>query len=144
MNLPERVKAAGFVALIVVSAVGLVLSAQTFRPNVPALTAGISVSMTIEGADWVITYSRNDTRNNTVHLFLLEAARSLHFALVWSNWSAPYSAVFIDGINGSMNGDGGRWWVFWVDGAYGNTAADLAVLHGGDHILWRFTVPEGG
>ncbi len=133
-----------FAALIVVSAVGLILAAQTFRPQAPALTEGIRVAMTIEGAGWVITYSSNDTRNNTVHLFLLEAARSLHFAVLWSNWSAPYSAVFVDGINGSINGNGGRWWVFWVDGTYGITAADLTVLHGGEAILWRFTTPEGG
>ena len=86
----------------------------------------------------------SDSRNNTVFLFLLEAARTLHFALQWSNWSPPYSAVFIDSINGSRNGDGGRWWVFWVDGVYANTAADLTVLHGGEAVLWRFTVPEGG
>ncbi len=144
MLLPERVKAAVFAGLIVLSAVGLILAAQTFRPQPPALTAGIPVSMQIEGAGWVITYSSNDTRNNTVHLFLLEAARTLHFGLVWSNWSAPYSAVFIEGINGSINGEGGRWWVFWVNGTYGSTAADLTVLHGGEAILWRFTTPEGG
>ena len=93
MSLPERVKAGAFAALIVVSAVGLILAAQTFRPQAPALTAGIPVSMTIEGADWVISYSSNDTRNNTVHLFLLEAARTLHFAVVWTNWNPPFTAV---------------------------------------------------
>ncbi|HTD80759.1 MAG TPA: DUF4430 domain-containing protein [Thermoplasmata archaeon] len=137
-------KAGIFSALIVVSAVGLILAAQTFRPQAPALTTGIPLRMTIEGSGWTIAYSSNDTRNNTVHLFLIEAARTLHFGLVWANWSAPYSAVFIEGINGSINGEGGRWWVFWVDGVYASTAADLTVLHGGETVLWRFTTPEGG
>jgi len=56
----------------------------------------------------------------------------------------PYSAVFIDAINGSLNNDGGRWWVFWVDGVYANTAADLTVLLGGEAIAWRFVLPGGG
>ena len=133
-----------FAAIIVLAALGLIAAAQTFRSHPPALAGDIALSMTIEGAGWTITYSSNETRNNTVHLFLLEAARALHFAVQWTNWSPPYSAVFVDAINGSMNGDGGRWWVFWVDGAYGNTAADLTFLHGGESILWRFTTPEGG
>jgi len=142
--LAERVKAAGLAAVIVVSAIGLILAAQALRPHAPALESGIPIALTIEGNAWTIQYLANDSRNNTVFLFLLEAARTLHFALQWSNWSPPYSAVFIDSINGSRNGDGGCWWVFWVDGVYANTAADLTVLHGGEAVLWRFTVPEGG
>ena len=144
MSHRERIKAAFFAGVIVVSAMGLILGAQTFRPRAPFLEEGIHLSMTIEGAGWTIDFESNATRNNTVFLFLLEAAHTLHFGLVWTNWSPPYTAVFIDAINGSRNGDGGRWWVFWVDGVYANTAADLTVLHGGEAILWRFTTPEGG
>lgn len=142
--LPERVKAALFAVVIVVSAVGLIAGAQAFRPQPPVLTEGIPLSMTIEGAGWTISYTTNRTTNNTVFLFLLEAARTFHFAVQWSNWSPPYSAVFIDSINGSMNNDGGRWWVFWVDGVYANTAADLTVLAGGEAIAWRFVLSGGG
>jgi len=142
--LRERAKAALLATVIVVAASGLILGAQMFRPQAPALAQGIVLSMEIDGPGWTINYSNPETRNNTVFLFLLEAARTLHFAVEWSNWSPPYSAVFVDAIGGAHNGDGGRWWVFWVDGAYGTTAADLTVLHGGETILWRFTVPEGG
>ncbi len=146
MGLPEWVKAALFAAIIVVSGVGLLLGAQALRPQPPVLNDGIAVSLTIEGAGWTIRYASNDTRNGTVFLFLLEAAQTLHFSVEWSNWSPPYSAVFVDAINGARNNDGGngRWWVFWVDGAYATTAADLTVLHGGEHIAWRYTTPEGG
>lgn len=144
MAIPERAKAALLAAAIVVSAMGLVLGAQAFRPRPPTLTSGIALSLTIEGPGWTIDFVRNDTRNNTVFLFLVEAARTLSFALVWSNWSPPYSAVFIDAIDGAWNGEAHRWWVFWVDGAYANTAADLTVLRGGESILWRFVIPEGG
>jgi hypothetical protein len=138
------VKAALFAGVILVSAIGLLLGAQAMRPQPPTLTSGIAVSLTIEGAGWTIHFQSNATRNNTVFLFLLESARVLHFGLAWTNWSPPYRAVFIDAFNGSRNGDGGRWWVFWVNGVYANTAADLAVLAGGETILWRFTTPEGG
>jgi hypothetical protein len=144
VHLPERVKAALLAAAIVVSAMGLILAARAFRPEAPVLTEGISVSMRIEGPDWTIDYGNNETRNNTVFLFLLEAARTLHFAVAWSNWSPPYSAVFIEAIDGARNGDGGRWWVFWVDGVYANAAADLTILRGGETVVWRFVTPEGG
>ena len=144
MSLPERVKAALFAAAILLSSVGLILGAQAFRPQPLPLEQGIAVSMSIEGPGWALTYSNPETRNNTVFAYLLEAAATLHFVVEWTNWSPPYSAVFVDAIGGAHNGDGGRWWVFWVDGAYGATAADLTVLHGGETILWRFTVPEGG
>ncbi len=144
MRLPERVKAAVFAAVIIVAATGLLLGAQAFRPQAPALDHGISVSMEIGGPGWTINYSNPDTRNNTVFLFLLEAARALHVPVEWTNWSPPYSAVFVDAINGARNGDGGRWWVFWVDGVYANSAADLTVLQGGEHVAWRFVTPEGG
>lgn len=144
MNLPERVKAALFAAVIVIVATGLILGAQAFRPQAPALGHGISLSMMIEGPGWILNYSNPETRNNTVFLFLLEAAQRLHFAVEWTNWSPPYSAVFVDAINSARNGDGGRWWQFWVDDVYATTAADLTVLHGGETILWRLTTPEGG
>ena len=140
----ERVKAAVFTAVIVVSAIGLIVGAQEFRPTPPALTHGIPASITIEGPGWTINYASNETLNNTVFLFLLEAARSQHFAVVWSNWSPPYTAVFVEAIHSARNGEDGRWWVFWVDGVYSNTAADLTILRGGESILWRFTTPQGG
>jgi len=142
--LSERVKAALLAAIVAVSAIGLLAAAQSLRPQPPRLSSGISIAMAIEGAGWTIHYASNDTRNNTVFLFLLEAARTLHFGLRWSNWSPPYSAVFIEAINGSTNADAGRWWVFWVDGVYADTAADLTVLEGGETVLWRFTTPQGG
>ncbi len=143
MPLPERVKAAAFAAVIVVSAIGLLVAAQAFHPQAPALSAGISLSIRIEGPGWTIEYTSNDTRNNTAFLFLMEASRALNFSVQWTNWSPPYSAVFVDAINGSRNGDGGRWWQFWVDGTYADTAADLTVLHNGDTVRWAFALPEG-
>ena len=144
MPLPERVKAALFAAIIALSAIGFLAAAQSFRPQRPFLSSGIALSMAIEGGGWTISYANTDTRNNTVFLFLVEAARTLHFGLRWSNWSPPYSAVFIEAINGSANADAGRWWVFWVDGVYADMAADLTVLHGGETVLWRFATPQGG
>jgi len=142
--LPERAKAAVLAVVVILSAIGLILAAQAFRPQASAPSQGIRLSMTIQSPGWTLTYENNDTRNNTAFLFLLEAASVLHFRVEWTNWSPPFSAVFVDAINGARNGDGGRWWQFWVDGVYADTAADLTVLHGGDSVLWRFATPEGG
>lgn len=142
MNLPERWKALLLAAILVASIGGLLLAVDAVRPRPPSLERGIALAAVIEGPEWTISYASNDTRNGTVFLFLLEAARTLHFSVEWTNWSPPFSAVFVDAINGARNGDGGRWWQFWVDGAYGTSAADLAILQGGEAIAWRFAPPE--
>ena len=45
MPLAERVKAAGLAAVIVVSAIGLILAAQALRPHAPALESGIPIAL---------------------------------------------------------------------------------------------------
>ena len=144
MVLSERSRAIGFTASVVLVAVALILAAQAFLPRPPTLSNGIVLSVVVEGPGWSISYESNETRNNTVFLFLLEAARSLHFGLEWVNYSPPLSAVFITSINSAHNGDGHRYWQFWVDVTYGTVAADLTILRGGETILWRFVAPQEG
>ena len=144
MFLTERARAILFTAAVVVTATSLILAAQAFQPRPPTLLRGITLSLVIEGPGWTITHQNNDTVNNTVFLFLLEAARTRHFTLEWENYSPPLSAVFIIAINGARNGDAHQYWQFWVNSVYGPTAADLAVLRGGETVLWKFDVSEEG
>ncbi len=122
---------------------GLVVATQ------PAPVAGESVtgvSLVVETPSWTIRYGPVTTTNNTAYGILIEASLRLHFAVdpPTSNGSFP-NEVFVVAINGTTNGQGGLWWQFWVDGIYGNTAANLFALHNGDNVAWRFTADmEGG
>jgi len=83
------------------------------------------------------------TTNNTAFAILREASVALGFSLTYVPYEIP-KGVFVTGINGSANGDGGRYWQYWVDGTYGTVAADHQALRDGAVVLWTFSIPSGG
>lgn len=46
--------------------------------------------------------------------------------------------VFIESINGVKNGDGGKYWQYYVGGVLGDVAADKKALKKGEGVEWRF------
>src|SRR5205807_2274536 len=97
----------------------------------------------VQGEGWSIRYEPVATTNNTAFAILQEASVALGFSLTYVPYEIP-NGVFVTGINGSMNGDGGRYWQYWVDGTYGAVAADHQGLRDGDVVQWTFSVHSGG
>jgi len=114
------------------------LANAEFSQTVPPPDNGLRLRLEIEGAGWDASYESNASRNNTALSFLLEAARALHFSVVWQNWTVPPDSVFVHSIGNDVNGDGGRWWQYWAGGIYGTAAANHAALNDGDVLEWRF------
>ena len=55
------------------------------------------------------------------------------------NYNNNYSfGVFIESIGGIKNGDGGKYWQYYINGVLGDAAADKKVLKEGDSVEWRF------
>lgn len=105
---------------------------------------GVSgVSLDVNGASWSIHYGPVTTTNNTAFGILLEAARHMGFSVHWVNYTLP-AGVFVISINGSANGQGGEFWQFWVNGVYGDAAADRIALSDGAAVTWSFTMDQGG
>ncbi len=50
----------------------------------------------------------------------------------------PYGFI-IEGINGFKNGEGGRYWQYWVNGKYSQVGASALNPNPGDQISWKFT-----
>jgi Domain of unknown function (DUF4430) len=140
----ERVQAVVFVAIVIVAVAGLYAVVQALQPaSVQALVVR-HAKLEVKGDGWSIRYEPVATANNTAFGILREASATLGFSLSFVPYEIPMG-VFVTGINGSMNGDGGRYWQYWVDGAYGMVAADHRALHDGDVIQWTFLIPsEGG
>ena len=90
-----------------------------------------------------ITYRPNATSNNTVFGLLLEASRALGFSVRYAVYEIP-NGVLVTAINGSANGDGGRYWQYWVNGVYGAVSADHGALHDNDVVMWEFTLSQEG
>ncbi len=128
-----------FALILAVSVAGVwALANATMPAKVPPPARNIHLSLRLDGKDWNVTYESNSTMNNTAFIFLLEAARTLHIPVAWSNWTVPADSILVQSIGGDTNGDGGRWWQYWVNGVYGSVGANHAALSEGDEVRWWF------
>jgi opacity protein-like surface antigen len=140
-RLSERVQALIFVAILVAAIAGLYAAAQVLQPAAVPIASVRSVRLDIDGSGWSIHYAPERTTNNTAFDILLEASDELGFSVHYERYEIP-NGVFVLGINGSGNGDGGRYWQYWVNGIYGSVAADRQGLHDGDAVAWMYAVPR--
>jgi len=130
--------AIAFVAVLVVSAAGVWYAANALlNREVPPPETGLHLRLRIVGSDWQTYYETNESRNNTAFSLLLEAAKTLNISVTWTGYTVP-EGIFVDSIGGDANGEGEKWWQFWVNGEYAMIGADKAELKDGDLVEWRF------
>lgn len=142
-RLSERTQALIFLVALGVGIAALYGWAQASQAP-PVKAAGVTgVTLQVDGPGWTVHYGPVTTTNNTAFGILLEAACHLGFTVHWVNYTLP-AGVFVIAINGTVNGAGGDFWQFWVDGAYGQVAADHAPLTDGSRVVWSFAVDQGG
>lgn len=48
------------------------------------------------------------------------------------------AGVFVRQIGNKKNGDGGRFWQYWVNEKFAMVAADTYMLSAGDRVEWKF------
>ena len=51
--------------------------------------------------------------------------------------------VFVRQIGDKKNGDGGRYWQYWVNEKFALVAADQYALSASDRVEWKFVVQQG-
>lgn len=104
----------------------------------------ILASLVVEGDGWTIRYLNVTTTNNTAFGLLAEAGERLDFQVAWMAFVVP-DGKLVTSINGTANGAHGMFWQYWVDGLYGDRAADKKEIFYGGLVLWKFDMPrEGG
>ncbi len=110
--------------------------------NTPRASEPTDVKMRIIGDGWVIEYNASTT-NSTAYLFLLECASGKNIT-VKSTYYGAYDSTLVDEINGSANGEEGKYWQYYVleDGVWvlPMVGCDKYILKDGDSIEWRFEV----
>ena len=140
----ERRQAILFAVLLIPAIAGLYAATHIIQPAGVQPSVVHAIHLEVLGIGWTISYDAIVTTNNTVFSFLLEASDTLRFLVAYVPYEIP-RGMFVTAINGSVNGEGGRYWQYWVSGAYGDVAADLKALHDHDTVLWRFVSSvEGG
>lgn len=144
VRLGERSQAVLFAAILMVAIAGLYASTQLLQPAPVSAYVVHLARLDLNGADWSMRYTSIATVNNTAFGLLLEASTRLGFSLAYVSYEIP-KGVFVTAINGAVNGDGGRYWQYWVNGQYPSLAADHMALHDRDIVLWKFvSAQEGG
>ncbi len=130
-RLSERQQAVLFAAILLAAIAGVYAMTEVLQP------------LDVRGAGWSIHYAPAATMNNTAYGILSEASARLGFSLDHVTFQIP-EGVFVTAINGSVNGEGGRYWQYWVNGVYGDVAADHKALNDGDVVLWSFSASGEG
>lgn len=51
--------------------------------------------------------------------------------------------TLVEQIGEKKNGDGGRYWQYWINGNYAKVGADAYGVNSGDSILWKFANQQG-
>jgi hypothetical protein len=137
----ERLQAVAFVAVLVVVIAGLYAAVLRLQPASVRSALVRDASLSIDGSGWSVKYRAVTTANNTAFAILMEASHERGFSVTYVRYEIP-AGVFVTGINGSLNGEGGRYWQYWVNGVYGNVASDHQALQDGATVLWSYSSPR--
>ena len=142
-KLSERQWAILLVGILVAAIAGLYATTLAIQPPEVPPAVVRSVHLVIEEPGWSIRYDPASTTNNSAFSLLIEASSRLDFPVRYLTFQIP-QGVFVTEINGSANGEGDRYWQYWVNGVYADLAADRTGLHNDDVVLWRFAIPQEG
>jgi len=100
-----------------------------------------NTSMKIVSPDWNLEYMNVNTENVTVADFLFECANHYNFTVKKKYWKG-YKSFLIEAINGIENGEGDRYWQYYVNGKFADVGCSNYFLHDNDVVEWRFE-PSG-
>lgn len=114
------------------------MNSLVVKPNTNGYAC--NVSMNIITPTWSLDYSGGRTANVTVAGFLHEAARALNVSIE-EKYYASYHSYYVSGINGSVNGDDGLYWQYYVNGSLPMVGCSQYVFHDNDTVEWRFEKP---
>jgi hypothetical protein len=137
VRLSERAQALLFVAVLLSAIAGLWVAV---RATLPSCERGDPIGATLEvrGTSGTFGPEERAAAGCTVFALLEEWAEETATVLRYERYQPPLDAVFVVQIGGDANGEGGRYWQFWVNCAYAAAGADLTPLHPGDRIAWLF------
>lgn len=100
-------------------------------------TRTFDVTLTVAGVYPRSTVSVTET--TTALQLLRESSRSSGFAVSEKEYAGL--GTLVERIGDFQNGDGGKYWTYYVNESFAPVGADAYVLQPGDAIEWRFELP---
>lgn len=134
---------AGAVALALWAGWSSIFPAPVTEPSGPPPASGVVPSATL-----VIFDGTKDIFHGVVPLaptstvFALVQTAAASSGLPFAYRAYPGMGLLITKIGGKINGKGGAYWQYWVNGAYATEGADHTAVYAGDRIEWKFTASQ--
>ncbi|MEK6924326.1 MAG: DUF4430 domain-containing protein [Candidatus Micrarchaeota archaeon] len=100
-----------------------------------------SNSTPVAGVQLIINYGNSSFNASVVAGTaldaLLEASRAQGFEVGLQAYP-ELNATLVTSVNGTQNGEGGKYWLVFVNGKLSPVGGDKALLREGDAVEWRF------
>ncbi len=109
--------------------------------SMPALLPVASTTLVVfDGTKNIVNSAVPVAATSTVFSVVKAAAANTGLAFDYKVY--PGTGILITEIGDKINGAGGAYWQYWVNGAYATEGADHATVHAGDRIEWKFTASQ--
>ena len=110
-------------------------------PNKQINTGEIKATIKIDFGDGKVYQKALNIHNSTVFNFLLEV-NTIGDISVESSYSEQMGGYEIKSITYQekkyVHGDGGHWWLFYINGQFASAGADKIYVNNNDLIEWKY------
>ncbi|MEK7482676.1 MAG: DUF4430 domain-containing protein [Patescibacteria group bacterium] len=139
-----------FVAVIALVAGGLLFASRSIAPENGNLNniAPVVDEALQEDINLTIVFGPNDSASTSVKAkyggtcldILKRGAATLNFDLQTKDYGEM--GVLVEKIRDKKNGDGGNYWMYYVDGKLSDVGASQQEIYPGSIVEWRFEKPN--
>lgn len=121
-------------ALVVLSFSGCISSEDSLSGAEPETA---EAGMIIRGNGWTIECMNVSIENDTIYSLLCRCASERGF-VVNATYSEAYGSIYVEEINGTSNGQDGKYWMYYINGELVWESSDRQAVSNGDVVEWRF------
>lgn len=131
--------AASFLIVAMIFVIAFLMGTKTASKNI--INSGLNQDSTendivSDNYDFSYSFNSQDSGSN-VFSGLLIYAKDNNFEVEYNNYDY---GVLVESIKGIRNGDEGKSWIYYVNGIFGDVAADKKILKEGGIVEWKFEV----
>lgn len=109
------------------------------QPSAAGESAAKTVSMMLDFGDGTVRTFPNVELSGAQNVFAATKALSESGnGFVFKSQPPGQYGIMIDQIGNRKNGEGGAYWLFWVNNAMAEQSADNTILKPGDVVEWKF------
>lgn len=109
------------------------------------VTATLSIDFGNARINATVTYENLTVSNNNATVYgLTKAAAEEGDFTIDTTYYGQYDSLFIDSIDGIVNGQNNSYWQYTVNGTDGIVGADRHPVTESDHVTWTFQESQCG